>query len=70
MNFHATSPLSKIMPILREIKIGSFSKQCIYMPGADKSLARLGRKQPRKHARDARDFDNIETRAVINFLFP
>ena len=28
--------------------------------GADKSLARLGRKQARKHVRDARDFNNIE----------
>jgi len=37
--------------------------------GADKSLARPGRKQPRKHVRDARDFNNIETRAVIKFLF-
>ena len=35
--------------------------------GADKSLARPGRKQARKHVRDARDF-NIETRAVIKFL--
>jgi hypothetical protein len=33
--------------------------------GADKSLARPGRKQTRKHIRDARDFNNIETRAVI-----
>jgi len=38
--------------------------------GADKSLARPGRKQARKHVRDARDFNNIETRAVIKFLFP
>ena len=37
--------------------------------GADKSLARPGRKQTRKHVRDARDFNNIETRAVIKFLF-
>ena len=38
--------------------------------GADKSLARPGRKQARKHVRDARDF-NIETRAVIKlFFFP
>ena len=37
--------------------------------GADKSLARPGRKQFRKHVRDARDFNNIETRAVIKFLF-
>ena len=33
--------------------------------GADKSLARPGRKQARKHVRDGRDFNNIETRAVI-----
>jgi len=38
-------------------------------PGADKSLARPGRKQARKHVRDASDFNNIETRAVINFFF-
>jgi len=37
--------------------------------GADKSLARPGRKQARKRVRDARDFNNIETRAVIKFLF-
>ena len=37
--------------------------------GADKSLALPGRKQARKHVRDARDFNNIETRAVINFFF-
>ena len=37
--------------------------------GADKSLARPGRKQDRKHVRDARDFNNIETRAVIKFFF-
>jgi len=38
--------------------------------GADKSLARPGWKQARKHVRDARDFNNIETRAVIKFFFP
>ena len=32
---------------------------------ADKSLAWPGRKQARKHVREARDFNNIETRAVI-----
>ena len=37
--------------------------------GADKSLARAGRKQPRKHVKDTRDFNKIETRAVIKFLF-
>jgi len=31
--------------------------------GADKSLARLGRKQARKHVEDERDVNNIETRA-------
>jgi len=46
---------------------------CIYSlyRGADKSLARPGRKQPRKHVRDARDFNNIGTRVVIMcFFFP
>jgi len=38
--------------------------------GADKSLARPGRKQSQKHARDARDFNNIQTRTVIKFFFP
>jgi len=37
--------------------------------GADKSLARPGRKQARKYFRNARDFNNIETRAVIKFFF-
>jgi len=34
----------------------------------DKSLARPGRKQARKHVRDGRDFNKIETRAVIKFF--
>jgi len=38
--------------------------------GAEKSLARPGRKQARKHVRDARDFNNIETRAVTKFSSP
>ena len=42
---------------------------CFKYRGADKSLARPGRKQARKHVRDARDFNNIETRAVIKFIF-
>jgi len=37
--------------------------------GADKPLARPGRKQARNHVRDARNFNNIETRAVIKFFF-
>ena len=36
--------------------------------GADKSLDRAGRKQARKHARDARDFNKIEMRPVIKIL--
>ena len=36
--------------------------------GADKSLARPERKEARKLVRDARDFRNIETRAVITFF--
>ena len=37
--------------------------------GADKSLARPGRKEARKHVRDARDSNNIETRTVKFFFF-
>jgi len=37
--------------------------------GADKSLTRPGKKQAQKHVRDARDFNNIETRAIIKFFF-
>ena len=37
--------------------------------GADKSLARPGRKKAQKHVRDAHDFNKIKTRAVIWFLF-
>ena len=36
---------------------------------ADKSLARPGKKQARKHVRDARVFYKIGTRAVIKFPF-
>jgi len=39
------------------------------VPGADKSLALSGRKQARKNVRDARDFNNIEKRAVTKFCF-
>ena len=37
--------------------------------GADKSLARPVRKQALKHVRDARDFNNIEMRTVIQYFF-
>jgi len=36
---------------------------------ADNSLARPGRKRARKHVSDERDFNDIETRAVIKFFF-
>jgi len=36
---------------------------------ADKSLTRPVRKQAQKLVRDARDFNNIETRAVIKLFF-
>ena len=43
--------------------------RCQYR-GADKSLARPGRKQARKNVWDAHDFHKIETQAVIKFFFP
>jgi len=42
----------------------------VHIRDADKPLARPERKQARKHARDARDFNNIETRAVIKSPTP
>jgi len=36
---------------------------------ADKSLARPGRKLVRNDVRDARDFNNIETRTIKFFFF-
>jgi len=36
--------------------------------GADKSLARLGRRKAQKHVRDTCNFNNIETQAVIKFF--
>ena len=47
----------------------NMSFKYIQYRGADKSLARPGRQQARKHVRDARDFNNIEARAVIKFFF-
>ena len=41
------------------------TKICNSYPCADKSLARPGSKQARRHVSDAREFSNIETRAVI-----
>jgi len=50
--------------------IRSFHDFFLHTRGSDKSLARPGRKQARKHDRDARDFNNIETRDIINFFPP
>jgi len=41
----------------------------IKVRGADKSLARPGRKQARKHVREEHDFKNIKTRAVMKYFF-
>jgi len=46
----------------------SYPKAMTYR-GTDNSLARPGRKQARKHVRDTRDYNKIETRGVIKFLF-
>jgi hypothetical protein len=46
----------------------SFPCAWIYR-GVDKSLARPGRKQAWKHVKEARGFNNVETRAVIKFFF-
>jgi len=45
-----------------------FWDKCFYQ-GADKSLARPGRTRAQKHVRDARDFNNTEMRAGIEFSF-
>ena len=44
-------------------------ESCLYViRGADKFLARPGKKQTRKHDRDERDFNKIETPSVFNCL--
>jgi len=53
----------------RELFLGYMYIQPLIYQGADKSLARPGMKQARKHVRDARDFNNMEMRAVIKFFF-
>ena len=52
-----------------EIDVNSGTARQAMYQHADKSLARPGRKQTRKHVRDARDFNKIETLAVINLFF-
>ena len=55
--------------ILSEVGIREAWSLTKFCRGADKSLVRPGREQARKHVRDARDFNNVETRAVTNFFF-
>jgi len=67
------APLLRLKLPEREVKHSrpprsEVKNECIYRD-ADKSLARPGRKKARKHVRDARDFNNIETRALIKFFF-
>ena len=70
--YHYLLEITQKSPVLVyfavEACIHSLSFICSYR-GANKSLVRPGRKQARNHVRDARDFNNIETRAVINFFF-
>jgi len=47
----------------------SCNKKISKYRGANKSLARPGRKQVQKRVREASDFNKIETRAGIKFLF-
>ena len=60
---------SACLYVSRRLGLKGLANIYIYS-GADKSLARPGRKQARKHVRDVRDFNNIETRAVIKFFSP
>ena len=60
-------PILKLMQRQYLSKLRSLNKD-MYR-GADKSLALPGRKQPRKHVRDAQNFNKIETRALIKFFF-
>jgi hypothetical protein len=45
-----------------------YYKQAYTCRGSDKPLAPPGKKQARKYVRDARDFNNIKTRADIIFF--
>jgi len=54
-------------PTFMKLAITQQDRQCTYR-GVDKSLARPGMKQARKHVRDVRDFNNIETQAVKLFF--
>ena len=68
-NFWQQSTFKKIQFEHSVSDNGKKTCEAVELPVADKSLARPGRKQARKHVRDARDFNNIETRTVIKFFF-
>ena len=63
INIYLKNPPTEFVKVCTTPEIG-----ILFYRSAEKSLARPGMKQARKHIRDARDFNNIETRAVINFL--
>ena len=67
---HICSPDVIFANFCTRVTLASLIMRHVWYRGADKSLARPGRKQARKHVRDARDFINIETRAVIKFPPP
>ena len=60
---------SKLTPLALKTTDFVLQNKHRYYRGADNSLARPGRTQAREHVRDARDFNNIETRAFIKFCF-
>ena len=60
----ACSKIIKELPVL----VGSGLPVYIHTGVLIKSLARPGKKKSRKHVRDARDFNNIDRRAVIKFF--
>jgi len=62
------NPVYEFFWWLPEILIPNETEPVVLYQGADKSLARPGRKQAHKHVRDARDFINIETLAVNIFF--
>jgi len=63
-----TVPLWKVILLFNDSFPASFIS--VKFRDADSSIPRPGRKQARKHVRDVRDFNNIETRDVIKFFFP
>ena len=66
-NYEPNNTVSRSTRILIVKVLAILSLPLLYRD-ADKSLARPGRKLARKHIRDACDFNNIETWAVIKFF--